>query len=423
MRQIETIIKKKIIELSLQGKLEGKSIYLFGHNLYTEYINNLLYEEGYRLCGIVDNDQKKLGRCIINIPIIAPESVNWGENTVCLTATKYAESMAEQLHQFSEEIQFFILVDWIQWREQWEKKEKFWLEENYETEVMKLCLGAEVYGRLKQEEQLLILPFPAMGDAFLVGVYLSANQSLQSQNLKVIVCSKGAFKVMQMYGVVSETILEQEQEALYKFICFCMDKKQDKVMFSWIYAFEVMAGFKKLSFTQFIARFFLRLGNNCPKHFPCIWDKEMKESEFMEKGLVKGKSVILSPYANSISELPWQFWECLTEKLQKNNFSVFTNIVGKQKPVKNSKGLEIPLDQLGSYLEYAGYFIALRSGLCDIVGRALCRQIVIFRDGYIPYFDLHSEEISENAIQYVYDDSDLYVNIDKVLKQCCFSNE
>lgn len=332
------------------------------------------------------------------------------------------ESMAEQVRQLSGEAEIFSLIDFIQWDNQQEKEEKFWLKENYEREVSKLYLGSQVYDHLKKKELLLVLPFPSIGDTFLVGTNFAAYQCLSLHNIKVVVGSKGAYKVMQMFSIISEAVSEQEQEALYKYICFC-GKAQDMITCSWTFKLEAMARFKGLSFAQFIPRYFFCLGSDSHKYFPSIWDNEMRETEFTEKGLVKGKSVVLAPYANSTGELPWQFWEFLTEKLLKKGYCVFTNIVAGQKPIKKSMGLEIPLEQLGSYLEYAGHFIALRSGLCDIAGRSLCRQIVIFRDGYIApnsswigYYDLHSENIAEEAVQIVYDDKDFFKNVDLVME-------
>ena len=57
-----------------------------------------------------------------------------------------------------------------------------------------------------------------------------------------------------------------------------------------------------------------------------------------------------------------------------------------------------------------------------MAGHANCRKIIIFRDRkiewsrQIDFFDIHTENISSNAVQYVYDDNDFYKNIDMVLR-------
>ncbi len=90
--------------------------------------------------------------------------------------------------------------------------------------------------------------------------------------------------------------------------------------------------------------------------------------------------------------------------------------------VKGRNRLEIPLFQLGNYLEFAGYFISIRSGLCDIAEHSHCKQIVIFREqrvyhcSVLEYFDLHKDNLSEESIYCIYDEEDFCRNVDFILE-------
>lgn len=423
MGDVEIVIQKKIRELSIQKKLIDKRIFVFGYNIYWECINNSLSCEGYKIYGIIDNDKKKQELEICNFPIYDPKSICWGGGDVVLIASKHKKSMMQQIFEMSEEVEIFNLVDVEECLKEWETKQKFWIDDNYQLEIQKLHQGEKVYNRIKQEEPLFVFPFPSIGDAFLIGLYFSQYKLINQQKIRVVVGSKGAYKIMQMFNIKElEIVSEQELDALFKFVSFCEKNKEEVFICSWMFVFELMARYKKLSFSEFCAKYVFRLENKKEANFPSIWDVKLRESELENKGLVKGKTIIVAPYANSVQELPIQFWEELVKRLINMGYYVFTNVSGNQKAIKGSNGLKIPLNQLGNYLEFAGYFVSLRSGLCDIVGHSICKQIVIFREekiepksSQIAYYDLHPEKISEDSVQLLYHDTSFYSNIDRII--------
>ena len=89
--------------------------------------------------------------------------------------------------------------------------------------------------------------------------------------------------------------------------------------------------------------------------------------------------------------------------------------------------MEIPLKQIGNYLEYAGYFIALRSGLCDVAGRSHCRQVVIFRDRMLNFShemeisDLHVDKVSSDAVYHLYSEGKIEESVKGIMD--CLMNE
>lgn len=420
---LRDIIRAKIRELSACKRLEGKRIFLFGYNIYTETVNNSLYEEGYQLYRIIDNDKEKQGRKRCNILIAAPDSIEWGKRDLVLIVSRHREQMIEQMTQLSKDVNIFILSDFNRYIEEIEKKEKFWIEENYELERYQLKQGAEVYHRLKEEEILIVVQGPSIGDMCLGAFhFVEFEKAIYPKKIKLVIASEGIYKTAQLFGIRKVKIISKSEiDSLVKYLLF--DRPKEDIICGCVCTLDVMGQYKKMSVPQWWSKFFYRLTGTYELDFPAIWDSALKETEVMEKGLVKGKSVILAPYANTLEELPFQFWELLTKRLLEMNFCVFTNVAGKQKPIKGSLGLEIPLNQIGNYLEFAGYFVSLRNGLCDIAGRSQCKQIIFFRDrlfgkfcSQIEIFDLHAKNVSEHAIQCVYDDTDLFKNIDTVIE-------
>ena len=420
MDNINDVIMTSVRELSRQGKMEGKRIFLFGLNIYTECINNFLYEEGYRISAVLDNDKGKQGKDVIDIPVLAPDSISWSEQDMVLIVSKHEKSMREQIRQLSDGIvETVSLVDLVRYTEDRENSEKFWLDENYKFHVEQLVLGETIYHRVKQKEPLVVF-LHSIGDIFLFRIYLPEYKKRNGlEDVKIIVSSDGTYNTARIFGMNNvEKVTEKECLALIKYIFF-LENKDDIVYVAewWV---RPMGVYKNVGWPRYIAKYIFRLDDPYQLDYPSIWKGELNETELLKKGLMKGKSIILAPYANSVSELPLQFWNILAERLRKLGYFVFTNTAGKQKPVKGTKKIDIPLEQIGIYLEYAGYFIALRSGLCDIAGHSRCKQIIIYREYMLQQgileTDLHVEHVSDHAIQYTYCDRDFYKNVECILR-------
>lgn len=420
MEALNKLIQKRVKELCANKKFSDKQIYLFGYNEYTIYINNILHEQGYNLTGIIDNDKKKQGSTIFNILVSAPENIDWRDNIVVLIVSKHRETMENQIQRLSQKAEIYVLADLMKFINMSEKRDMFWQEENYRLELKKLYKGEEIYNNLKCNQKLVII-LPALGDMFAVGLYLYEYEKKIVGRVKIVVSSQSVYNVAKLFGISNIEIISRiEMDTLIKYIFFLESGNED--ICTCVNALDIIAEYKRLAFPKFWAKYYFRL--KCPYkvYFPSIWDKKLEESILINQGLIKGKTVILAPYANSIEELPIQFWELLVERLLAYNYYVFTNIIGTQKPVKKSKAIEIPLNQIGNYLDYAGYFVSLRSGLCDVAGRSMCKKIVLFREQnyinhspQIEFFDLYAEDISINVVQFLYKDNFFLENIDNVV--------
>jgi hypothetical protein len=96
----------------------------------------------------------------------------------------------------------------------------------------------------------------------------------------------------------------------------------------------------------------------------------------------QGRSVILSPYAKSVVELPSGFWERIASEHSARGYAVYTNVVDTERPVRGTLPIGAPISQMPAAAEYAGTFIGIRNGLCDVLFTAKCRKTVIFPDCY-----------------------------------------
>lgn len=98
-----------------------------------------------------------------------------------------------------------------------------------------------------------------------------------------------------------------------------------------------------------------------------------------KKGVIKGKTVIISPYAYCVRLLPECFWELLAKNLKNLGYNVFFML--DEKTESNNFGFPSLffkyIDSM-AVLEYAGHFIGLRSGFCDIISGAKCNKVILY---------------------------------------------
>lgn len=103
--------------------------------------------------------------------------------------------------------------------------------------------------------------------------------------------------------------------------------------------------------------------------------------EYAELGnLKKGKTAILSPYAKSVPPLPEFIWADIIKDLKNRGYDIFTNTVWADRPLPGTNPISPTISEMKSVVEYAGLFIGIRSGLCDVIRTANCCKIALFPD-------------------------------------------
>lgn len=136
------------------------------------------------------------------------------------------------------------------------------------------------------------------------------------------------------------------------------------------------------------------------------------EEIFQRCRLIPGKTVLLSPYAgkHDMRGIPMRFYVKLATQLQAAGYTVCTNCDDSQKepPVPGTLPLLVPHQLMRPFCERAGYFIGLRSGLCDIISAADgCKKIILSGDMPIPsiltshkeFFSLKNMGLCTDAVE------------------------
>lgn len=99
---------------------------------------------------------------------------------------------------------------------------------------------------------------------------------------------------------------------------------------------------------------------------------------FIKNKLQQGKTVVLSPYANSVKKIPMQYWILLSKALHVRGFSVCTNAFGQQVPICDTCKVSLPFQKMEQFISMAGYFVSNRSGIDDITHNAVCKRVEVY---------------------------------------------
>ena len=116
-----------------------------------------------------------------------------------------------------------------------------------------------------------------------------------------------------------------------------------------------------------------------PKDFrkPCFEEVNYINSFFREKlGIVPNKTVLLSPEANSVSQLPIWFWNVIIKELHNKGYYVLVN--SNCYNYYRAPNFFPSYITSGPVLEQAGYFLGIRSGFCDIIATVKCKKIILY---------------------------------------------
>ncbi|WP_411678493.1 glycosyltransferase family 2 protein [Caproicibacter sp.] len=268
------------------------------------------------------------------------------------------------------------------------------------------------YGR---DVQILVCPWPGSGDAYIAGMllkdYLKKNNI---SNYVVFTSCKPAPVLFQMFVDCKIEIQPQVNcEKLIKFFVF-LNGENINIKFlhfnirSHTTIVEKVEGINGVSFFQMYSSVAFALDPSrelLPPRFSC--DKAVISDLFRTHQLEEGNTVILAPYAGSLTSCP-DFWNALAQELIKEGFCVCTNSGSAQeKPIKGTEAVKIPLQSIVPAVEYAGFFVGLRSGLCDIISSAKCKKAILYPSNYRwgfsfsrEYLSLHNMPFCTNVEEY-----------------------
>ncbi len=116
--------------------------------------------------------------------------------------------------------------------------------------------------------------------------------------------------------------------------------------------------------------------------------------------------MVLSPYAGhftpSISE---EHWKILVDGLREKGYTLCTNCGSPdEKPLDGTVAAFVDLKDCVEFVERAGAFIGVRSGLCDLICMTDCKKTVIYEKGAtnnsITFFGFTNMGLGKNITEF-----------------------
>ena len=411
----KAILKKKITRLVRGGKLRDKKIVLFGASVFSKEIKNCLSEYDIDINSIVDNDTRKIGTEFMGRKVQKPEDVLLPRNNsvaILMLSYGFYREMTHQLIQMSyiKNKNFFIL--------------NLGINESIPIFIYILARamrGLSTYKKLTKKlskKVMFIAPYTGTGDIYLVGLFF--NQYIKKHNITdyvFVVVSGACKKVAEIFDIKNIVIIKPTitddiinckmfLRADWEIVVLNDGWMREKTQ--WI------RGYKGLNFEKVFRSFVFDFKDDITHELPPRKDYSREiDTLFVKYGLIKGKTIVISPYSNTIFDLPNDFLEEIVDNCKNRGFAVCTNCAGKEKPVKGTMPVFFPLNMAVDFMDAAGYFIGVRSGLCDVISSSNCKKIIFYeKEGLFykcsqhEYFSLKKMGLCEDALEIEYQSSE-----------------
>ncbi len=363
---------------TFRKNLDNKQVFLFGHCEATLVLADLLKREGICPEAILDNSEAKQGQVLDGIRVISPNSIlEFGsDQTIVLIVTRFYEAMNSQLRKAGYRGDILKLVDYNTYAE-------YSLQSNtIERKLERVRFGWQKLEELKTEyinAFMVFCPFNALGDVYFAMSYLPAFMKKRKvDSVAVCVPSNSCANVVRLFGIENVCVLKQKElDAVIQAVIYTQDKNcfiahQDR---PYIIKLHNALRHKCIPLEQIYCCGVYGLKSDTEPVIPYGW-KEWADLETIKKD----RSVILSPYAKSVTAIRDEIWSEITDHYNNMGYEIYTNVCGDEKPLPGTRPLSAKLNEMKSIVERAGTFIGIRSGLCDIIRTADCRKIALYPD-------------------------------------------
>ena len=272
--------------------------------------------------------------------------------------------------------------------------------------------GFIVYKKLRNiygvDIPFIFFNYPGSGDAYLSSSII--NEYIKNNKISdfiAIATGRVSKIILETYGYKNiHELTDSESIYLRHFVYFIgAEKLNIKLVIQLANHLDIttrLAGIKLNLLDMYVYKIFNY--NTCPelKHPKTDIDQTVIQSLFEEKNLCKNKTVIISPYANSEVGFSPVFWREIVDLLRKTGYDVATMCHGTEAPIKGTVPIDFSLKIANSVLEYAGYFIGVRSGFCDVTIKSDCKKIILYPENIYglnhPYYKVPLSHINFHSI-------------------------
>lgn len=357
---------------------KNRDIYLFGHCNATEALADLLLERKYTVRAILDNNIAKHGKKYRDVIVLSPASIlqaDMDHTVVCIAARAYS-SMARQLKKMGFTGRIEKLADYNSYAEY------SLSEETIRRKKQRIERGLAVKQGLERKYSghfKILCPFSALGDVFFTMSYLP--YFLERRAIKkcvVCVVGKACAEVVSLFeGYPAENYGQKEMDELVQACLYTQDAHffiahQDR---PYVVNLHKALYVKCISLEQIYCCGVFGL----PADTRPVKPARMKKYHGLEN-IKKGKAVVFSPWAKSITALRQKLWDDIVQDYKKKGYQCLTNTAEGEQPLDGTEAISPRISELRSVVEHAGTFVGIRSGLCDVLRYAECEKTALYPD-------------------------------------------
>lgn len=432
LQEIDRILKKKYL-------YSNRVFYVFGAGeiarVFLERCADIL-----SIAAIVDNDKSKIGKKFEGITIVEPQTILLDKRQKYIIVTSsYVRQISNQLLSMGFEYDKDFEVIYL--------NTNFRIGDNFFGAFIKVIRkslsafkGYSIFRNLcnkyslSSNDGIILCPYEGMGDTYMTMALLESYRNENKMNRFIILVIKNSHhKIVKMFNysfVEAVVINDNRKDELLSFAQLLENNKKLLVAnpaYPKGNKANVLSINRSISFADAFKINVFNLNKECQISVPDIKTYEEEAIKYIEdNNIVKNKSVIIVPYAKSTSNLDNSFWEALVQTLTLKGYSVFTNVGSKEEvAIKGTIPLGIPLEYIIPVINYSGWVIANRSGLCEIFSSSNAKKTIIYpqqtwhRYGTVyDYFSLNKMQITTNSDEFIVStDIDAYEElIEKIIK-------
>ena len=392
------------------GLLRNKDVFLFGASDNSRQIIQILRELGIEPKGVIDNDKKRQGGYCARIKVTSFDDISdpSDKRKVYIMYSAYWREMMPQLKKSG-----------IKKRNIWRLNRRSGL---IFLALLSAYKGKIYYNKIRKkygDVPIFLCPYTGTGDIYLIGTFW--DEYTKRNNLSeyaFVVISTACKRVADLFDIKNIEVAKKKKLVSYLISYYLYDPKGVKIKvlndcWAQIHTNQVewFRGYKGLCFTNLFRSFVFGLpGSVKPKHPQLKDERKRVDQLFVDHSILPARTVILSPYSNTLADLPDEFWEQMAELLKEKGYMVATNIGGKSEPpIKGTTALFFSLDIAPHVIEKAGAFIGVRSGFCDIISGTDAKKVILYdRDNRFymgsayEYFNLKDMELCDDATEIEY---------------------
>lgn len=396
-----------IISKLLKGKYitEDNNIFLFG---YSNLSQSIIKSDKIAIKGVVDNNRNSVIKRegYSDIEVNSPNSllIPYNPNNRILVCIYSYKEVCRQLHELGYELGkhvYIINYGMGKYNDNSEEIFKYYIRKDLEIGCRLYCSLIETYNY----DKVIVCPYPGTGDIYLICLYLSEYiRKLKINNYLIIFASMAAKKVANLFGVDGIVLSYENILKLLKYSRLCNERDKIVVLNDDIDMDRGrhIRGVKGLDFNSL---FQVLLFQDAKKRRNNTILIDHADDIFSTYNLRKRKTIILSPYANTLISLSEQFWSQLARAIIEKGYDVCTNVAtGKEHPIACTTGICVPYNQIIDFANNSCLFIGLRSGLCDLLTVSKLTMIVLYQgkdennQSLINYFSLINMGLREKNI-------------------------